>query len=76
MPKTIGIVAVTAEGAVLCYRTIVAESARFLPPEQHPPIVLLNAPLPFVDTTRLLACKALERAIGVEGSGSARQAMG
>lgn len=44
-PKTIGIVAVTAEGAALCYRTIVSESARYLPLEHHPPIVLHNAPL-------------------------------
>lgn len=44
-PRIIGIVAVTAEGAALCYRTIVAESARYLPPEVHPPIVLHNASL-------------------------------
>ncbi len=48
-PKTIGIVAVTAEGAALCYRTIVAESARYLPPEHHPPIVLHNAPLHLIN---------------------------
>ena len=49
MPKTIGIVAVTAEGAALCYRTIVAESARYLPPEVHPPIVLHNASLHIIN---------------------------
>ena len=48
-PKTIGIVAVTAEGAALCYRTIVAESARYLPPEVHPPIVLHNASLHLIN---------------------------
>lgn len=48
-PKTIGIVAVTAEGAALCYRTIVAESARYLPPEHHPPVVLHNASLHLVN---------------------------
>jgi aspartate racemase len=39
-PKTIGIVGITAEGASLCYRTIVAESAQFLPDGAHPPIAL------------------------------------
>jgi aspartate racemase len=39
-PKTIGIVGVTAEGAALCYRTIVAESAHLLPVGAHPPIVM------------------------------------
>ena len=48
-PKTIGIVAVTAEGAALCYRTIVAESVRYLPPEVHPPIVLHNASLHLIN---------------------------
>lgn len=43
--KTIGIVAVTAEGAALCYRTIVSESARYLPAEVHPRIVLDNPSL-------------------------------
>lgn len=48
-PRTIGIVAVTAEGAALCYRTIVAESARYLPPEVHPPIVLHNPSLHLIN---------------------------
>ena len=30
-PKTIGIVGITAEGASLCYRTIVSESANCCP---------------------------------------------
>ncbi len=30
-PKTIGIVGITAEGASLCYRTIVSESANSCP---------------------------------------------
>jgi aspartate racemase len=38
--KTIGIVGITAEGASLCYRTIVAESARALPGGAHPPIAM------------------------------------
>src|SRR5215831_2833523 len=38
--KTIGIVGITAEGASLCYRTIVAESARALPDGAHPPIAM------------------------------------
>jgi len=44
-PKTIGIVAVTAEGGSLCYRTIVSESATLLPAQVHPPIVLHNPSL-------------------------------
>jgi aspartate racemase len=39
-PKTIGIVGITAEGAPLCYRTIVAESANTLPSGAHPPIAM------------------------------------
>jgi aspartate racemase len=44
-PKTIGIVGLTAEGASLCYRTIVSESARLLGTDVHPPIVLHNPSL-------------------------------
>jgi aspartate racemase len=44
-PKTIGIVAITAEGGALCYRTIVAESATMLPPSVHPPVILYNPSL-------------------------------
>ncbi|AKM79352.1 MAG: Aspartate racemase [Candidatus Beckwithbacteria bacterium GW2011_GWB1_47_15] len=40
--KHIGIVGVTAEGASLCYRTIVAESDKILGPNQHPEISLNN----------------------------------
>jgi hypothetical protein len=36
-PMTIGIVGITAEGASLCYRTFVAESAFALPGGAHPP---------------------------------------
>src|SRR5713226_6964453 len=38
MPKHIGIVACSAEGAALCYRTICAEGARILGPHAHPEI--------------------------------------
>lgn len=41
-PKHIGIVGVSAEGASLCYRTIVVESAKILGPNQHPEISLNN----------------------------------
>lgn len=34
----IGIVACSAEGAALCYRTICAEGARFLGPHAHPEV--------------------------------------
>ncbi|MGJ7902655.1 aspartate/glutamate racemase family protein [Lysobacter sp. 1R34A] len=39
-PQPIGIVACSAEGAALCYRTICAEGARLLGPHAHPDIVL------------------------------------
>lgn len=48
-PKAIGIVAITAEGAALCYRTIVAESSHYLPPQVHPPIVLHNPSLHIIN---------------------------
>lgn len=38
MPKHIGIVACSAEGAALCYRTICTEGAQFLGPHAHPEI--------------------------------------
>lgn len=38
MPHHIGIVACSAEGAALCYRTICAEGAKFLGPHAHPEI--------------------------------------
>ena len=39
-PKHIGIVAVSAEGAALCYRTICAEGAAILGPHDHPQITM------------------------------------
>jgi aspartate racemase len=38
MPKHIGIVACSAEGAALCYRTICVEGAEFLGPHAHPEV--------------------------------------
>jgi aspartate racemase len=38
MPQHIGIVACSAEGAALCYRTICAEGSRLLGPHAHPEI--------------------------------------
>ncbi len=40
MPKHIGIVAVTAEGAALCYQTICAEGPTVLGPDAHPEVTL------------------------------------
>jgi aspartate racemase len=37
-PQHIGIVACTAEGAALCYRTICAEGAQLLGPNEHPEV--------------------------------------
>ncbi|WP_210404895.1 hypothetical protein [Hahella sp. CCB-MM4] len=39
-PKHIGIVACSAEGAALCYRTICAEGAKLLGPHAHPEVSL------------------------------------
>ncbi|MGO9594964.1 MAG: aspartate/glutamate racemase family protein [Steroidobacteraceae bacterium] len=38
MPQHIGIVACSAEGAALCYRTICVEGAQFLGPRDHPEV--------------------------------------
>jgi aspartate racemase len=38
MPKHIGIVACSAEGAALCYRTICVEGARFMGEHDHPEV--------------------------------------
>src|SRR5690348_16766179 len=43
--KHIGIVAVSAEGAALCYRTICTEGASILGPHAHPEISLHTYPL-------------------------------
>lgn len=43
--KHIGIVACSAEGAALCYRTICAEGAAMLGPHAHPEISLHSLPL-------------------------------
>ena len=40
MPEHIGIVACSAEGAALCYRTICAEGAEILGPHAHPEITM------------------------------------
>jgi aspartate racemase len=38
MPRHIGIVACSAEGAALCYRTICTEGAQYLGPHDHPEV--------------------------------------
>jgi len=40
MPKHIGIVACSAEGASLCYRTICVEGAQLLGPHDHPEVTM------------------------------------
>lgn len=44
LPKHIGIIAVTAPGAALCYQTIVSESEKILGSKHHPPISLFHPP--------------------------------
>jgi len=45
MPQHIGIVACSAEGAALCYRTICAEGAALLGPHAHPEVSMHTPPL-------------------------------
>jgi aspartate racemase len=56
MPKHIGIVAVSAEGAALCYRTIAVEGAALLGRHAHPEITMNNVPMsaymPAIDAGR------------------------
>ena len=43
--RHVGIVAVSAEGAALCYRTICAEGAAILGPHDHPQVTMHTYPL-------------------------------
>ncbi len=45
MPQHIGIVACSAEGASLCYRTICAEGSKLLGPHAHPEVSMHTPPL-------------------------------
>jgi len=45
MPRHIGIVAVSAEGAALCYRTICAEGAAIFGAHNHPEVTMHTIPL-------------------------------
>ncbi len=45
MPKHIGIVACSSEGAALCYRTICLEGAKYLGKHAHPEVAMHNYPL-------------------------------
>jgi aspartate racemase len=45
MPQHIGIVACSAEGAALCYRTICTEGAKLIGPHAHPEVSLHTHPL-------------------------------
>jgi aspartate racemase len=45
MPAHIGIVACSAEGASLCYRTICEEGAQFVGPHNHPEVSMHTPPL-------------------------------
>src|SRR5262245_38094737 len=44
-PRRIGIVAVSAEGAALCYRTLCTEGAAILGPHAHPEVTMHTYPL-------------------------------
>src|SRR2546423_13601982 len=45
MAKHIGIVAISAEGAALCYRTICVEGAATFGPHNHPEVTMHTIPL-------------------------------
>ena len=45
MPGHVGIVAVSAEGAALCYRTLCAEGAERMGPHDHPQVTMHGYPL-------------------------------
>jgi aspartate racemase len=45
MPQHIGIVACSAEGAALCYKTICTEGAQYLGPHGHPEVSMHTPPL-------------------------------
>jgi aspartate racemase len=45
MPQHIGIVACSAEGAALCYRTVCVEGARLMGPHDHPEVSMHTHPL-------------------------------
>jgi aspartate racemase len=77
LPQHIGIVAVTAEGAALCYQTICAEGPTVLGPDAHPEVTLhgfsLSDYLPLARAraweeigTLLLASAAKLRAAGAD----------
>src|SRR6267378_292510 len=77
MPKHIGIVAVSAEGAALCYRTICAEGASIFGRHTHPEISMHTYPLAeymrHIETDRwqdvasmLLSSAAKLRQVGAE----------
>lgn len=72
-PLHIGIVACSAEGAALCYRTICAEGAAILGPHRHPEISLHAPPL-----ADYMACLARGDRQGVAALmlGSARKLAG
>lgn len=53
MSRHIGIVAVSPEGAALCYRQVSRQASRLLPPHEHPRITLHNEPLAaYIDAVR------------------------
>ena len=45
MPQHIGVIACSAEGAALCYRTICVEGAAFFGPHNHPEVSMHTYPL-------------------------------
>jgi aspartate racemase len=70
MPKHIGIVAVSAEGAALCYRTICAEGADMFGPHRHPEVSMHTYPL--ADYIRHIAADEWDQVASMLASSAAK----
>ena len=58
MPQHIGIVACSAEGAALCYKTICVEGADFFGPHAHPEVTMHTPSLGTMSTASTAATGA------------------
>ncbi len=76
MPQHIGIVACSAEGAALCYRTICLEGAELLGRHNHPQVSLHTNPLAeymkFVDAGDWAGVAELDDGLGGEACARGR----
>jgi hypothetical protein len=73
MPQHIGIVACSAEGAALCYRTICTEGPSLLGGHAHPEVSMHS--LSLVRRTILSSCLVSSAAIGIAQTAVAQEAL-